>query len=339
MLHPRVVRLEAGQGTLVGKVVMKFWRSVCPPTPDLISLLDELCLEPCVDPSLTQGVLLLYDTPERVFARSCVEPQELAHQFSQLRVQAADTLVISTWRLESIGLEALRRWFEEASLPRLEDAQPPGVDPLLALLMQRLLRLDPSLLHAYLDLELAAELIGDTPDTHYLQRLSAATASPQSLLRSWHLQQTSLDDARKEAELTLRQLDQVLEEQEATALRCLAHDKLKTELSEAREEAELTLLQLHQVQEELESVFLQSRELEGKLKTLRGERDAALQAKKKRQEELRVAREGADLTLQQLRQLQEELQRQFLENRQFAKLASRTAALTRTLWIEHLTAR
>ena len=121
-------------------------------------------------------------------------------------------------------------WLSGERLCPQGSMEPEPPTPLTALLALRLLECKPSLLNAYQDLELKAELAGSTADSHYVKRLQQA-ATPEALLKAWH--QPSNDLARAE------QLCQ-----------------------EAREEAELTLLQLHQVQEELEHYFLLSRDQE-----------------------------------------------------------------------------
>ena len=101
--------------------------------------------------------------------------------------------------------------------------------------------------------------------------------------------------------------------------------QLRQQLEDAQKEAELTLIQTHQVQEELEHYFLESRNLQQKLDEvqtiLNQQEQSMVEATDLRQQltirasELSEAREETELTLLQLHQVQEELEHYFLESR------------------------
>ncbi|MEB3262368.1 MAG: hypothetical protein VKK94_05345 [Cyanobacteriota bacterium] len=199
-------------------------------------------LERFLDPSdVPSGELLvLYSPPHELLETTkedgCFDwhTQGLGSHYNQVQQLQPTHPVIATWRLELMDEATLARWIEMRT-PAQPIGSPTAPDPVSALITRTLLEAEPSLLDAYLDLELSAELAGGEPDTNYLQRLRNSSNDPQHLLEIWSL--------------PFRQLAQLRAE----------HQTLTSKEKEASEEAELTLLQLHQVQEELEHYFLRSR--------------------------------------------------------------------------------
>ena len=118
-------------------------------------------------------------------------------------------------------------------------------------------------------------------------------------------QDTSLKEAREEAELTLLHLHQVQEELESSRLRHSSNEHLAASQAEALQQAEATGQEQAARLEALEAEVLQiSRERD---EAVLG-RDQLIEA---RDNQLSEAREEAELTLLQLHQVQEELEHYF----------------------------
>ena len=246
--------------------------------------------------------LVLYDCPHQVLANSChshgraiTTPEQLLEGYSKVLEWSSQTPqpMLAMWRVHQLGPSGLGRWFEDSGGISQPHLQTPSIKPLVAAATLALLEASPQLLESYQDIELKAELFGGDPDLHYRQRLRVASLEGEILLKELHaahevpdqleVLKGELNDARKETELTLLQLQQVQEELETIFIADQEKQQLldtktkeletssevcngltqqlevlKGELNDAREEAELTLLQLQQVQEELENYFLRS---------------------------------------------------------------------------------
>ena len=210
---------------------MSLWFSPFPLQPGL-----EQRLEVCgwaawrQDPDdLPQDALLLYATPDQLLADSAssLGLDDLLLGYQHVLSHCTQHRLLSTWRLQACTDDQLR-----AGLPSPAEALAwPAADPLAALITKQVLDAHPTLLDAYLDLELKADLLGGEPDSRYRKRLMG-DLQPNALLQAWR-QPSAISAELSEAE---------------------------QKLTEAQEEAELTLLQLHQVQEELEHYFLLSRD-------------------------------------------------------------------------------
>ena len=83
-------------------------------------------------------------------------------------------------------------------------------DPLTALVTLALIREVPAVLDAYLDLELASELVGETPDSHYLETLESITVTEKLL--NFITSNPSQDDL-KQAQAKINSLEASLENQ------------------------------------------------------------------------------------------------------------------------------
>jgi hypothetical protein len=176
-----------------------------------------------------------------------------------------------------------------------------------------------------------------------LETISLADRDKQQLLNS---QTKELKNRSADCDGLRQQLHQAQENLETLSL---AHQE-QQQLLEAQTKERETLSadrdglrqQLHQVQENLEALSLANQEQQQLLATQTNELEnrSADCAGLRQQLELREgerneAREEAELTLLQLHQLQEELEHYFLENQDFARLASDAAAITGRLWIQH----
>ena len=270
---------------------MSLWFSPFPLQPGL-----EQRLEVCgwaawrQDPDdLPQDALLLYATPDQLLADSAssLGLDDLLLGYQHVLSHCTQHRLLSTWRLQACTDDQLR-----AGLPSPAEALAwPAADPLAALITKQVLDAHPTLLDAYLDLELKADLLGGEPDSRYRKRLMG-DLQPNALLQAWRQPsaisaelseaQQQLTEAQEELEhhfLLIRSQTSELEQLRAQESglkaerdglqaqlqeRDQAHQQQLSEaqqqLTEAQEEAELTLLQLHQVQEELEHYFLLSRD-------------------------------------------------------------------------------
>lgn len=281
--------------------------------------------------ALPDHTLILYAPPDAVLAaasqglEALPNPQILIESYEHVQALCANHSVIAAWRLEALESHDVLPWLERQR-PDPELGPSPAPDPLIALLMQGLLKSEPRLLKAYLDLELMAELAGGEPDTHYLQRMHKSAANPQQLLESWWQ--------------PFSQVNILLSEQECQSARI---EILAANKQEACEQADLTLLQLHQLQEELEQAIHADRSKENQIALLQNESDskaakihdlekvisqlerecltarhakdfalkdlARLKQEKSAQSNLmQQLREEADLTLSQLHHAQEEVE-------------------------------
>jgi len=137
-------------------------------------------------------------------------------------------------------------------------------DPLDALVALGVIREDPGLLDAYLDLELRGVLAGEEPDTAYLERLRHASSGEkldQGLLQLQHLK--CLETCLRMGELVQ---PEVLPE---LRLQLVNSD---TEVNLLRKELAQYQLQLQQGQVELENLFLSDRDNRARLATYEAER-------------------------------------------------------------------
>ena len=308
---------------------MRFWISPFELTNPGLGLLEEAGLQPWewekgTPPS--QDCLLLYDSPDQLLAnsssspgRAITTPEQLLESYLKVLdwSQQAGQPMLAIWRLQQLGPGGLVRWLagggargQHEALPHL---QAPAISPLVAAATLALIEACPKLLDSYLDIELKAELFGGDADLNYRQCLRQASMQWELLLQALHANAGP---------------DQ--------------QDVREAELNDAREEAGLTLLQLLQAQEDLEALTLANQEKQqllasqtNELETRFAECAGLRQQLELREGELKEIREEAELTLLQLHQVQEELERYFLENQDFARLASDAAAITGRLWIQH----
>ncbi len=316
---------------------MPLWFSPFPLEPTLQARLERCGWQRCQESDLPADVLVLYTAPDQLLAFSELDPPGILKGYQQLLGLEYPHRLLSTWRLAACSDALLQAGCEveaDADLKWPELQGWPDPQPLAAVITRLALDALPTLLEAYLDLELEADLLGSEPDSHYRRRLLSQLSFAE-LLQAWR-SPSALSDELK----TLKQ-----EHEQALA-------QAQQNTTEAREEAELTLLQLHQVQEELEHYFLQSTEQAKQLETLKQEQEQALTARDQQanraahlEEELSKlrsdretavqqahqdtteAREEAELTLLQLHQVQEELEHYFLLSRGQAQQLERYEAL------------
>ena len=212
---------------------MQSWCSPFPQADATGEFLASVGLQRCSGPShaLPDSALLLYQPLDQLLGMATpVDLDDLQNWYVTLAQTKHHSQALASWRLADMDRQGLVAWLSGERLCPQGSMEPEPPTPLTATLALRLLECKPSLLEAYLDLELKAQLAGSTADSNYVQRLQQA-ATPEALLKAWH--QPSKDLA-------------------------MAEQKCQ----EALEESELILLQLHQVQEELEHYFLLSRDQE-----------------------------------------------------------------------------
>ena len=280
---------------------MACWYSPWPVAASLESHLKAAGLRRCGEEpeALSSDALIVYSPPDVLLtagAATATAPpsvDQLAEGYGRIQAFAGRHPLIAAWRLEALQPETIQQWLAEAR-PIQTDQAFPSPDPVSALLTKTLLQSRPSLLEAYLDLELMAELAGGDPDTSYLQRVSAAAADPQALLRSWWL--------------PFQQLHTCLNEQAEQVARVEA---LEGETLQTREEAKGLLKELHQSQAELKRVRLVNQEQRSRV----GQLEQTLEVKT-----TRVADLEADLG--QLRQ-----ERDGVSQERIAALQERDAAV------------
>ncbi|MFN9660563.1 MAG: hypothetical protein ACK6BC_09350 [Cyanobacteriota bacterium] len=196
----------------------------------------------CGEPleALPSDAVILYSPPDVLLATALEtatlppSPQQLAEGYARVQSFGGGQRLIASWRLEGLTTESIGPWLLD-SVPMHCDRPFPKPEPITALLTKTLLESQPTLLDAYLDLELVAELAGGPPDTGYPQRLAKAFADPQPLLEAWWLPH--------------KQLQTSLQERAAQFARAEA---LTGESLQARQEAESLRLELHGVREERE---------------------------------------------------------------------------------------
>jgi hypothetical protein len=135
-------------------------------------------------------------------------------------------------------------------------------EPLEAILTLALLSEVPSVLDAYLDLELQAELFGGDPDTDYLRRLHRA-ASAEDALRSFQALTADLQELNGEKASLSGRLEAA-----------------ESELLERKAAAEGQEEELHQVREELEAIFLADRSKQQRIDELIAQHAADLSAER-----------------------------------------------------------
>lgn len=143
-------------------------------------------------------------------------------------------------------------------------------DPLDALVALGVIREDPELLDAYLDLELRGVLGGEEPDTAYLERLRRAS-SGEKLEQGLHQLQRL-----KSLEIRLR-MGELVQPDVLPELR-LQLVNSDTEVNLLRKELVQYQLQLQQGQVELENLFLSDRDNRSRLATYEAERETNRQA-------------------------------------------------------------
>lgn len=294
---------------------MFHWYSPFPLEPSLQESLGAAGLRPVLADAAVSIDLLLYETPDaalnlwRQQAQPAPEPEALVEAYRQLLQLRDGARLISTWRLRQLRADELLGWLQgQADCPTL-DAPPPAIDALSAVVTRRLLEWQAEALEAYLDLELQAELAGNSPDSDYILRLDSS-ANGDTLLACWW--QAAEHEARSnqlagevarlhdDKEILLQAKD--AERQGANELKQQLDSKAQI-LVEAQEENQHTMLALQEAQEELECNFLKSREqeeqlqaLEAQLTELKGElavvskaRDAALETRDDLRQQLATA--------------------------------------------------
>jgi len=322
------------------------WFSPFPLAEGVVAQLEQAGLEPVTVLLVEQQepLLLLYDTPDRLFASTDLNGPALLDGYRSLLAAPATSPRLSVWRLADLDAEQLGKILSGDPPPeRSAERPPPDPEPLAALVTGALCRSVPGLLDAYLDLELQSLLGGGEPDSAYLRRLQSRLSS-EGLLQAWRspgtlakqkLEQldTALKEEREEAELTLLQLHQVQKELEHCLLQSRSSDQLLAAQAEALQQAEVT------GQEQLAKLLA----LEAEAGQLRRARDEAAQDRElqgrsvadlqkqlsSKAEALTEAREEAELTLLQLHQVQEELEHYFLHSRSSDQLAEAQAEQNR----------
>jgi chromosome segregation ATPase len=221
---------------------MPCWYSPWPVAATLEAHLQAAGLVRCGEPleALPSDAVILYSPPDVLLATALEtatlppSPQQLAEGYARVQSFGGGQRLIASWRLEGLTTESIGPWLLD-SVPMHCDRPFPKPEPITALLTKTLLESQPTLLDAYLDLELVAELAGGPPDTGYPQRLAKAFADPQPLLEAWWLPH--------------KQLQTSLQERAAQFARAEA---LTGESLQARQEAESLRLELHGVREERE---------------------------------------------------------------------------------------
>jgi hypothetical protein len=183
----------------------------------------------------------IYDTPDRLLASfrqnssTSLTIEVMLKAYSSLVTQPAGIRLISGWRLEHLKPLSIRGWLSGDCLAatnlEVESEECPAICPLEGQLVLRIIEDFPSILEAYLDLELRSELMGQTADSTYLNRLLNA-CNAEALLESWHELHSTLQEATQQGELALLQLNQVQEELERYFIVCRDQAKLLNKQSQ-----------------------------------------------------------------------------------------------------------
>ena len=132
-----------------------------------------------------EPVLLLYNTPDRLFATTALEGPALLDGYRTLLAAPATSPRLAVWRLAALDAGQLGKILSGDPPPEFSaDLPPPSPEPLAALVTAAVCRSVAGLLDAYLDLELQALLGGGEPDSAYLRRLQSRISS-EGLLQAW----------------------------------------------------------------------------------------------------------------------------------------------------------
>jgi hypothetical protein len=222
--------------------LMRSWYSPLPLTKSqedhlLAAGIEEFCGNPDTIPAHT---LILYGPPDEILATASQtlegppSIQIIIKTYEALQQLSSSHCVVATWRLQAIQAVDILACLDGTKEIR-EQVSWPQPDPSLTLLMQGLLKSEPGLLTAYLNLELMAMLVGGEADTQYLQRILGSNLDPQTILNSWWKPFSQINLLQSERQSL-----------------CDAASIQATNEQEAWEQVNLTLYQLHQLQEELE---------------------------------------------------------------------------------------
>ena len=192
------------------------WSSPFPLSAELQKQLESCGLERHKgDPSKANGTLLLiYRHPASILEHwrdSDAKPlriKMIQKGYQQLLSHRDHGPLVADWRLEGLDKAQLLGWSSGATTPS-SISELPLITPLTRLVLLELLRAEPSLISAYQDLELHAELFGTQADSDLLQRLRQPD-DPDELLQAWSTSRRS-NDGWESDDQRLRRLEQDLE--------------------------------------------------------------------------------------------------------------------------------
>jgi len=172
----------------------------------------------------------------------------------------------------------------------------PAIDSVNALVMQGILKSEPRLLDAYLNVELKANLAGGESDSEYLLRLDKSCIDAEELIDCWWR--------------PYGQIQSLTSENERQSLRT---EVLEKSCRETSEQADLTLFQLHQLQEELENIIRDDQDKQKQINGLKEQsssQSAILQntekAYSKLKKECMAANQGMEMSLRETAKLKQE---------------------------------
>lgn len=251
-------------------------------------------------------LLVLYEPPHALAlpANSAITVDQLSAWYRQLiKLVRSGATAIAIPRLRTSAPGALRDWLqgEESAL---ECPPPAAPSRMAALLTLTLLELRPTVLEAYLDLELHANLLGGRIDDQYLSNLRQviAAAQPNDLLQDWHAPVLAASQtARRMHELqkTVSQRDDHIAKLERlcqTTSLTLAEERQKQERTQAR----------------LEQCRTDNADQQKKLVALQAERDTLRSTVDRHARQAAILREETQAMAGQIREAHVELEHTFL---------------------------
>ena len=301
----------------------------------------------------TAPLLLLYPAPHSALEESAEllsgyrELAKLAPQGCLLHVERLRSLPLDSWSGEKLAAPGQLSTTANQPAPR-EPASLEQPEPLIALVTLALLRDRSAILDAYLDLELAGELVASRPDTDYLGRLRQASGIERllSALRTREDDRERLFEGKRLGEEVNRQMEErqrefeelkqtsqtayseleklfLSEQQHLKEVKRLAEERDREREEALRERDALERQATERDQAHLKERASLSREMEGLRLELR-ERQGELGQRQREFEELR----------QTLQTAQRELEKLFLSEQQRLKEVERLSTEQHSLRLQ-----
>ncbi len=142
------------------------------------------------DPEQVEGeLLLIYRHPASILehwhhrdARP-LRSNTLQKGFEQLVKHRAHGRLVADWRLRGLDSNQLMDWLQGGQTP-ISVCSAPKISPLARIVLLELLRANPKLEQAYLDLELHSELFGTEAESDLVRRLQHRDDA-DALLQDW----------------------------------------------------------------------------------------------------------------------------------------------------------